>query len=76
MADLEEFSFLHRTNVEEVDDGDGRVLTLKCNYFDSLEELRRGEVKEMKFWMYKNDAIKLALLISNVVDPAYVVDPV
>jgi hypothetical protein len=68
MVDLEDFSFLHRTNIEEVSDGDGGVLTLKCNYFESLEEMRRGKVKEMKFWMYKNEAQKLALHLANVMN--------
>ncbi|WP_058188491.1 hypothetical protein [Terracidiphilus gabretensis] len=60
MVDLEDFSFLQKTNVEEADGGNGGVLTLKCNYFESLEEMRRGNIKEMKFWMYKNEAQKLA----------------
>ena len=68
MVDLEDFSFLHRTNIEEVSDGDGGVLTLKCNYFESLEEMRRGKVKEMKFWMYKNEAQKLASHLANVMN--------
>ena len=67
MIDLEDFSFLQKTNVEEAG-GDGGVLTLKCNYFESLEEMRRGKVKEMKFWMYKNEAQKLALHLANVMN--------
>ncbi|MGA2250151.1 hypothetical protein [Terracidiphilus sp.] len=70
LIDLEDFLFLQKTNIEEVDEGDGGVLTLKCNYFESLGELRRGNVKEMKFWMYKNEAQKLASLLADVVDPA------
>jgi hypothetical protein len=67
LIDLEDFSFLQKTNVEEAG-GDGGVLTLKCNYFESLEEMRRGKVKEMKFWMYKNEAQKLASHLANVMN--------
>jgi hypothetical protein len=66
LIDLEDCSYLHRTNVEEA--GDEGVLTLKCNYFESLEEMRRGKVKEMKFWMYKNEAQRLASHLANVMN--------
>ena len=68
MIDLEDFSFLQKTNIEEAGGSNGGVLTLKCNYFESLEEMRRGKVKEMKFWMYKNEAQKLALHLANVMN--------
>jgi hypothetical protein len=69
MVDLEDCLFLHNANTEEAGDDDGRVLTLQCNYFESLEGLRSGDIKEMKFWMYKNDALRLASLITSVAEP-------
>lgn len=55
--------FLFRTNVDDEEKG---RLSLTCTYIESPEAVDRKEFKQIRFWMYKEDAMKLADVILRV----------
>jgi hypothetical protein len=71
MAYLEDSSYLHTAMVEEVRDaiGSNTLLTIECQYFETLDDLRSGNIKQMKYWMYKEEALRFASSITNAADP-------
>ena len=59
------YSFLHTVKVEEASEDREDILTLKCSYYESPEEMKNPP-KEIKFWAYTDDAVALARLILRV----------
>jgi len=59
---VDDANFLHGITAYGHIDGDGSPLTmsLKCNYFESVESLKKEEMKTIKFWLYREDAIVFA----------------
>jgi len=58
----EDANFLHGiTAYGHVDpNGSQETMSIKCNYFEPAEKLQMEDMKTVKFWMYRNDAIAFA----------------
>jgi len=50
----------------EVDDEKQGRLSLTCTYIESPEAVDRKELKQIRFWMYKDEAAELANIILRV----------
>ncbi len=68
MTELTDYYFLHTTTIEKaLEEGeDAKVITLKCMYFESPEDMQNSRPKEIKFWAYEDEAVALAELILRI----------
>jgi hypothetical protein len=65
---LLDYCFLASTTVERaIEKTEGvDALTLKCEYYESPETMQSNRPKEIKPWIYRDEAIALARLILRV----------
>jgi len=65
---VEDANFLHGiTAYGHVDpDGSQETKSIKCSYFEPAEKLEMENLKTVKFWLYRNDAIAFAEAIIKV----------
>jgi hypothetical protein len=68
---LMDYSFLHTTTVERAFEinAETDALTFTCTYYESPEDMQNQRSKEIRFWIYQDDAVALAELILRIARP-------